>query len=46
VTAASAGWPRSRAAHFYGLPLLASIVAIDLVLSRLVFPRFDRRQLQ
>jgi hypothetical protein len=34
------------AAHLYGLPLLVSIVALDLMLSRLVFPRFDRRQLQ
>ena len=34
------------AAHLYGLPLLAAIVAIDLMLSRLVFPRLDRRPLQ
>jgi hypothetical protein len=34
------------AAHLYGLPLLAAIVALDLMLSRLVFPRLNRRPLQ
>ena len=34
------------AAHLYGLPLLAAIVAIDLMLARLVFPHLNRRPLQ